>query len=375
MTWEQATLKKSLDKYLVTAKTAKDIKGVPYIGGGKGWKAAENNPDGWWTNGFWPGIMWLGHAIDGDGFWLSEARRAQDIILPQMHGYYNTSHDLGFMYLLSVGADYKLTGSMDALRETLLAANLLQGRWNPAGFIRSWNGEGREGWVIVDCMMNLPLLYSATKLTGDPRYAMLADLHADFTAREHIRENGSSNHIVIFDPYTARKLFTPAGQGKFDGSSWSRGQAWALYGFTLAAMHGRSSKYLYTAERVAKYFISQIDDNGLTRVDFDQPKDEQYYDNIAGAVAACGLIELNKLTGKQEYLDAALKLLHGIDDHTANYGHGTMGILTRCTAAYDASYGKEKECNLIYGDFFYLEALAKLAGVDPMLWVVDKKKA
>ena len=112
MTWEQATLKNSLDKYLVTAKTAKDIKGVPYIGGGKGWKAAETNPDGWWTNGFWPGIMWLGYAIDGDGFWLSEARRAQDIILPQMNTFlWNTFGDQGgYVSYFIVSAVFGLLG-------------------------------------------------------------------------------------------------------------------------------------------------------------------------------------------------------------------------------------------------------------------------
>lgn len=374
MSWEMETFRKCLDKYRATAPLAAELDGIPYIGGQDRWRAAENNPKGWWTNGFWPAIMWLGYAVDRDEFYLKEARRTQDIIVKEMHGYYNTSHDLGFMYLLSCGADYKLTGNEDALRETLLAANLLQGRFNPAGtgFIRSWNGEGREGWVIVDCMMNLPLLFSASKLTKDPRYAALACVHADTTQREIVRENGSCNHIVCLDPYTGRKLSAPAGQGSAEGSSWSRGQAWALYGFTLAYMHSLQERYLYTARRIADYFISQISPDGLTLCDFDQPDGEVLVDNIAGVIAACALIELSRIMDHKLYMDSALTLLHGIDRLCANYDHQTCGILTRCTAAY-SNFGPERESNLIYGDYFYMEALLKLIGQDPMLWVAGRR--
>ena len=367
MTWERDTLDRVISKYRATAPLAAKLDALPYLGGPAGWQEPIFEGRAWWTNGFWPAIMWLGYAVGKDAFFLREARRAQAVILPVMHDYYGTSHDLGFMYLLSCGADYKLTGDHDALRETLLAANLLAGRFNPAGFIRAWNGKGREGWMIVDSMMNLALLYSASKLTGDPRYAAIARAHADTTSLCAVREDGSCHHIVCFDPYTGRVLSTPAGQGCAQGSSWSRGQAWALYGFTLSYLHTMDRRYLYTANRIADYFISQIREDGLTSCDFRQGADEDLVDNIAGACAASGLIELSRAGGDSKYMQAALRLLHGIDAHSADYDTGSCGILTRCTAAYSSS-GPDREGRIIYGDYFYLEALCKLNGLDPMLW-------
>ncbi len=367
MSWERETLDKVLTKYRATAPLARKLDSLPYIGGAAGWLEPLVEGRGWWTNGFWPALMWLSYSVSKDRFFLQEARRAQAVIVPEMHAYYGTSHDLGFMYLISCGADYKLTNDSDALRETLLAANLLAGRFNPAGFIRAWNGRGREGWMIVDCMMNLPLLYSASALTGDPRYAAIARVHADTTDLHAVREDGSCHHIVCFDPYTGRVLSTPAGQGCAEGSSWSRGQAWAMYGFVLSYLHTGDRHYLYTACRIADHFISRIRGDGLTSCDFRQPAEEDLVDNIAGACAACGLIELSHASNDSRYMDAALKLLHGIDRYSADYDPSTCGILTRCTAAY-SNNGPDREGRIIYGDYFYLEALCKLNALDPMLW-------
>lgn len=374
MQWASDTLNKVIRKYRGTAPLASKLDTVPYVGRGREWLDAGRSGNGWWTNGFWPAIMWQGYALTKDPFFVEEARRVQKKIVEVMHGYYGTSHDLGFLYLISCGADYQLTGDEDALREMLMAANLLAGRFNPAGaFIRAWNQPGREGWVIVDSMMNLPLLYTATALTKDPRYAAVARVHADTTNREVVRENGSCNHIVCFDPYTGRKLATPAGQGCADGSSWSRGQAWALYGFVLSFLHTGDQKYLYTARRIADYFLSQVSDNGLTRCDFQQPDDVDLVDNIAAAVAACGLIELGRAAAEESYTKGAVRLLRAMDELSANYDENVCGVLTRCTAAYSASYSRpelERETNIIYGDYFYIEALAKLTGQDPMLWKI-----
>ena len=128
-------------------------------------------------------------------------------------------------------------------------------RFNPHGFIRAWN-EDRTGWAIIDCMMNLNLLYHAGEWTGDPRFRMIAMRHAD-TAMEHfVRADDSGNHIVIFDPETGAVLDTPAGQGFAPGSAWSRGQAWALYGFALSYIHTGKKEYLTVSQRVAEYYLS-----------------------------------------------------------------------------------------------------------------------
>lgn len=159
-------------------------------------------------------------------------------------GFDALSHDVGFQFLLSAGAAYKLTGNMEMERHTRHAASLLQGRYNPNGFLRAWNPQGREGWAIVDCMMNLPLLYWASKQTEDPRFAQVAKIHADTTMKHFVRSDGSCNHIVIFDPDTGEALETPGGQGYAPGSSWSRGQAWALYGFVLSYLWTREARYM-----------------------------------------------------------------------------------------------------------------------------------
>ena len=157
------------------------------------------------------------------------------------------------------------------------------------------------------------------------------------------------------------------GQGYCLGSSWSRGQAWGLYGFTLAYMNAQDPDYLTTACRIADYFVSNIRSDGLTDCDFCQPKDEVRLDNIAGAVAACGLIELARLTGRESYQDAAEAMLDGILDHCADWTDGSCGILTHCTAAYHED-GAGRHTNITYGDYFFVEAIAKLMGTDPMLW-------
>lgn len=224
------------------------------------------------------------------------------------------------------------------------------------------------GYAIIDCMMNLSLLWRASRMTEDPRFAKVAVLHADMTMREFIRENGSVAHIVEFDPETGARVGEVAGQGYCLGSSWSRGQAWGLYGFTLAYMNAKDERYLATARRIADYFIAHIREDGLTDSDFCQPTGEERVDNMAGAIAACGLIELAKITGCEAYKAAAERMLDAMIDTCCDFTDGVCGILTRCTASYHDD-GAGRHNNITYGDYFLMEALAKLNGTDPMLWI------
>ncbi len=329
--------------------------------------------NGWWTAGFWPGMMWLMNALDPAPVYHDEARRATELMTEQFRVYRHLNHDVGFMFLLSCGAQHKIDGDEQSRLDTLHAASLLMGRFNPtetprAGFIKSWDGQRQLGYAIIDCMMNLPLLYRATRETGDPRFAAVARIHADKAARHFVREDGSCRHIVEFDPVTGDFVREHGGQGYAEGSSWSRGQAWALYGFTLLAMNTGDPADLAAAEKIARYFAANIREDGLTDCDFRQPGDVYRLDNIAGACAACGFLELAKLTGKDEYRAAAEKLLDGLIDHCCDFGDTCCGLLTHCTAAYhDDNVGTHT--NITYGDFFFVEALCKLKGVDPMLWI------
>ena len=356
-----------------TVPEAAKSRRVPYgSGDGKWIESPWNLGNSWWTAGFWPGLMWLMNALSPEAVFHDEAVRTTELMTDEFRVYRHLNHDVGFMYLLSCGAKHKIDGDEQSRWDTLHAASLLMGRFNPTdtprgGFIKSWDGQHQLGYAIIDCMMNLPLLYRATRETGDPRFAAVARIHADTAAKHFVREDGSCRHIVEFDPVTGEFVREHGGQGYAEGSSWSRGQAWALYGFTLLAMNTGEQRDLDTAEKIARYFAANIREDGLTDCDFRQPAYVYRLDNIAGACAACGFMELAKLTGKDEYRAAGEKLLDGLIDHCCDFTDQYCGLLTHCTAAYhDDNVGTHT--NITYGDYFFVEALCKVKGVDPMLW-------
>ena len=359
---------RAMAKFRRTAPVAAEMGIIPYKSENGQWIPSPFAGNGWWTGGFWPALMWQFYSAGRDPLFLTEARRAQALLTGQFRVFHELNHDVGFMYLLSCGADYKLTGDEQARTDTLHAASLMMGRFNPAGFIRAWNNADQAGYAIIDCMMNLSLLYWASRQTEDPRFAHVADIHAHTALREFIRPDGSVSHIIEFDPETGRRVRELPGQGYALGTQWSRGQAWGLYGFTLAYMNTRKPEYLEAALRIAANFIAHIRPDGLTDCDFCQPDTEERLDNIAGAIAACGLLELEKLTEKGEYRQAALRLVDGLLDRCCDWTDARCGLLTHCTASYHDD-GAGRHTNITYGDYFLVEALAKLNGTDPMLWI------
>lgn len=160
---------------------------IPYKSENGAWVASPYDGNSWWTGGFWPGLMWQLHCATGDEQFQTEARRVEKLLTDEFRTFRCLNHDVGFMYLLSCGADAKLSGDEQAKTDTLHAASLLMGRFNPAGFIRAWNHPDQRGFAIIDCMMNLSLLWWATRETGDPRFAKVAQIHAQTTLREFLR--------------------------------------------------------------------------------------------------------------------------------------------------------------------------------------------
>lgn len=369
--WVESAFERARAKFARGAKLAASQGIIPYKSEGGKYVASPFDGNSWWTGGFWPAIMWQLYKATGEAVYMTEALRVEKLLTDEFRRFDLLNHDVGFMYLLSCGAHHRLTGDAQALTDTLHAATILAGRFNPEGFIRAWPNPDRAGYAIIDCMMNLSLLYWATEQTGDPRFAKIARIHADTTIREFLREDGSSCHIVIFDPETGKVIARPAGQGYCEGSSWSRGQAWALYGFTLSAINTGERRYLDVARRCAQYFIAHIREDGLTDSDFCQPKDEERIDNIAGACAACGLLELAQLVGGEEgetYRAAAMRLLRALYDLCADWSEEAPGILQKCTASYHDD-GAGRHVNILYGDYFFVEALCKLRGTDAKLWL------
>ena len=322
----------------------------------------------WWTNGFWAGQLWqLWGAFGGENLRLIAEgieKKLDRVFLLR----WGMDHDSGFRWLMTAGADWRLTGSEASKNRLIVAANDLAGRFNLAGrFIRAWNDSGdgsRSGWAIIDCMMNLPLLYLVSEIINDPRFSQIAAAHADTAMKAFVRSDSSVCHIVEFDPATGERLRSYGGQGYAHGSSWTRGQAWGLYGFTLSYIHAKKREYLETAEKIADRFIERIPESGFIPVDFDQPPEPRYEDSTAAAIAACGLIELSKLAG-EKYLEAAERLLKNLIEHRCRFDLGCDNILEKCTAAYHDS---RHEGAIIYGDYFLTEAVLKLCGKETFLW-------
>lgn len=323
----------------------------------------------WWTNGFWPGLMWLMYADTKDEGYRAVAEHAEEILDGAFRDYDHLHHDVGFMWHISSGVNYRLTGNKTSRLRVLYAADMLAARYNDAGrFIRAWNDD-KVGWAIIDCMMNINLLYWASEERQDARYKYIAMNHADSTMANHVRPDGSVNHIVSYDPATGEVLETIGGQGYGVGSSWSRGQAWGLYGFTLSYIHTGKQEYLDTAKRIAHYFIACCCDDYVPKCDFRSPAEPVIYDTTAGAIAACGLIELASCVPEFEqatYLRAALNMLKAMEKNHCDWSEGEQSILQDGTEAYHSEHGIH--IPIIYGDYYFAEALYKLRGNKLLFW-------
>lgn len=321
----------------------------------------------WWTNGFWGGLMWLMYLDTKNDIYKRNAEKNELFLDDALAEFDNLHHDVGFMWHITSGVNYRTFGGHKSKVRTMLAANILAGRYNLQGkYLSAWN-DNKPGWAIIDSMMNIPLLYWASEETNDPRYSYIAMSHADTTMKNHIREDGSVKHIVIYDPITGSVIDENGGQGYDKGSSWSRGQAWGLYGFTLSFIHSNKKEYLDTAKRIANYFIASVCDDYLPKCDFRSPAEPVIYDSTAGAIAACGLIELAKVLPnfeKDMYLNAAIRLLKAMEKEFCNWNLECDEILEKGTERY----GGGEHMPIIYGDYFFAEALYKLRGNKLLFW-------
>jgi len=330
----------------------------------------ERCPD-WWTNGFWGGMMWILYKKTNRTIYRDAALDCERLLDKAFYEYYQRlHHDVGFLWNITAGIHYRLEGDTLSKRRVLEAANLLAARFNIKGqFIRAWGGAERSGWTIIDTMMNLPLLYRASQITGDMRYSYVAQAHADMTMRDHVRSDGSVFHIVQHDEFTGECTGYPKGQGFAPESSWARGQAWAIYGFTLSYIFTGKQEYLDIAKRVAHYFIAAVCEDFLPRCDFRAPAEPILYDSTAGVCAACGLLELANQVGEYEkemYRSAAVRMLKAIDKAFCNWNPQEDSVLQMGSHSYHKV--EERHRHIIYGDFFLTEALYKLSDGEILFW-------
>ena len=335
-----------------------------------------------WTSGFWGGLNVLLYNYTKNEEYLKTALCSEEMLDEALMDFKGLYHDVGFMWHILSGALYRLTGNEKSMNRNLhMAANLVSRfvRYEeaPGGFIRAWNhvwqGLAVENFSIIDCLMNLPILYWASDVIGDDRFKRIAMDHADMAIMDHLRPDGSVVHIVEHDRDTGEVVFTHGGQGYREGSSWSRGQAWGLYGFVLSYLHTKEERYLDAAKLVANYFIANCCDDWLPRVDFRAPSEPVLYDSTAGVCAACGLIELAKALPENEggmYMHAAVNLLKAIEANFADYNPDRDDMITHGTVLYPKKPEQMSgvHISIIYADYFFTEALIKLLGEEFLPW-------
>lgn len=337
-------------------------------------KKYQKDDASFWTKGFWPGMLWHLYQCNKKEELADTARAIEERLDEILHEFYTIHHDAGFVWSLSAVADYKLTGNEESKRRGLIAASHLAGRFNVKGnFIRAWNarqGKDNEGWAIIDCTMNLPLLYWASKETGDPRFRHIANAHADTVVNEFSKADGSTYHIVCFDPETGVRVGQKAGQGAFEESAWSRGQAWIIYGMALCYRYTKKAKYLRTAMAAADFFLKNLPKDGIPYWDFKvEPGKDVPKDTSAAACAACGMLEIaSHLQGKEQekYQEGAEDLIQALYEQwweTDPESHGLLGGGT-----FNCPKGKGIHVSLIYGDYFFTEAVTRLMGAEISFW-------
>lgn len=335
-----------------------------------------------WTEGFYPGCLWYLYEYTGKDKWKKAAIRWTEALEPLKK--LNNHHDIGFLMYCSFGNAYRLTGDKRYEKVLIESARSLCSRFNEkVGCIESWNyrkaWNGKDEWfypVIIDNMMNLELLYFATKITGDTIYASIADTHAMTTARHHFRQDYSCYHVVNYDEQTGKVLQRATCQGFSDNSTWARGQAWAIYGYTMAYRETGNIFYLNTAIHAADFWLNHLNlpADGIPFWDFNAGQDgyvpdwnykPQRFSTVlrdasAAAIAASAFLELcNYAENGIRYKNAAEQILKSLTSpkYLAEPGTNCNFILRHCVGSIP--HGIEIDVPLVYADYYFLEALLR----------------
>jgi unsaturated chondroitin disaccharide hydrolase len=319
-----------------------------------------------WTSGFFPGSLWLMYQRTGAGSWQAAAAQRQAAIEGQKTD--SSTHDVGFKIFTSFGNGYRLTAD-EAYRQVALtaAASLAKRYSSTVGCIRSWGSisDMTNFKVIIDNMMNIELLFWASKNGGKSEWYDMAVSHALKTRLNHVRADGSTYHLVTYNPTNGAVKSKDTVQGYNAESTWSRGQAWAIYGFTVAYRETGDPRFLETARQTADYFITHLPADKIPYWDFELPNTAgQPRDSSAAAIAASGLLELGRIetdtARKQSYVDSAKAILTSLSSPAyLAEGTGYKSILLHGTRNNNSGSTDGHDTGLIYGDYYFLEALLR----------------
>ena len=321
-----------------------------------------------WCSGFFPGNIWHMYELTGDKKWLPLAEKYTEAL--DSVQYLTWHHDVGFMIGCSYLNGYRFAGKEEYKPVIIQTAKSLSTRFRPAaGVLQSWDADkgwqAERGWkcpVIIDNMMNLELLFEASKLSGDSTYYNVAVKHADTTMKNHFRANNSCYHVVDYDPVTGEVRKKQTAQGYADESAWARGQAWAVYGYTACFHETNDSIFLNFAKDIADMIMDRVKtDDAIPYWDYDAPVTEETpRDASAASVTASALIELSTMVPDgQKYLDYAEKILKNLssDAYLAKVGDNQGFILMHSVGSLPN--GSEIDTPLNYADYYYLEALKR----------------
>ena len=321
-----------------------------------------------WTTGFWTGMLWQAYELSGDLHFADSALRQLPSYAQRLSQRIHVDHhDLGFLYMPSCVAAARIADDADARHIALAAADCLMERFLPrAGIIQAWgdlNDPEQRGRIIIDCLMNMPLLHWASNSAGREHYRDAARQHV-LRSREHlVRSDDSSYHTFHFDPVSGAPLRGSTAQGLSDDSCWARGQAWGIYGFALNHRYLPQMGLLQVAMRQADYFLRRLPANGIAYWDlaFGEGSSEPW-DSSASAIAVCGLLELVALLPegpqRSRYHGAALHILDGLVRHCAARPGDSNALLLH--GVYSKPHGQGVDEPSLWGDYFYLEALARV---------------
>lgn len=329
-----------------------------------------------WTEGFWTGILWLLYEDTNEEKYLSALEtllRTFQERLDQNIGL--NTHDIGFLYSLSTLAGYKITGNEKALALSVRAADRLMERYSAkAQIIQAWGNledPKEKGRMIIDCLMNLSLLYNISEITGEKKYKEAAEHHAKQAQKYLVREDYSTYHTYYMNVDTGEPIKGVTAQGYSDNSAWARGQAWGVYGFALSYAHTGDKTFLETASRIADYYLERLPEDFVPYWDLYFQEGDEYRDSSSAGILACGLLELSKHLPvldprKKEYEETAVRIVKSLFENYTTEKDLSNGIIKHGVYAIPFHVGVDECC--IWGDYFYVEALMRLRNVWNMYW-------